>query len=322
MTGFICAIPLVASLFSSCLAPAPLAVGYAEGEYVLVAPIETAAIVTTLVKRGDKVKAGEPLVQMERRDAELAVAQARAALAQAESQLADLKQGKRPEEIAVLAATLNSAKAQAADAELTFKRQSDLLKRGIAPQSAFDDASTARDVAVATVAQAEANLAVARLPARADQIDAAQASVAQAGTALESAEWRLGQRSLVALEDGVIADIIHNPGELGGPQAPVLSMLPDGAVKLRLYVPEAALASISLGDKMSFRCDGCGSGMTATVTYVADGPEFTPPVIYSLDSRQKLVWLIEAKPDSDAFLLKPGQIVDADLASVAAGQSK
>jgi HlyD family secretion protein len=46
------------------------------------------------------------------------------------------------------------------------------------------------------------------------------------------------------------------------------------------------------------------------VTYVADSPEFTPPVIYSLENRQKLVYLVEARPDAGAEALKPGQIVD------------
>lgn len=314
MIDFVCAVPLLASLFSMCSPPPPLASGYAEGEYVLIAPVETARIENLEIRRGDHVEAGQTLGSLEHRDAEIAVAQAKASLGQAESQLADLNQGRRPEEIDVLKATLESAKAQAAEAELNVKRQGDLLKRGISPQSAYDNAETARDVAKAAVSQAEANLAVAGLAARPDQIKAAEAAVAQAKAALENAQWRLDQRTLTAPKDGTITDIIRNPGELAGPQAPVISMLPDGAVKLRLYVPESAVASIHPGTRLTFECDGCGGNMTATVTYVADGPEFTPPVIYSLDSRQKLVWLIEAKPDGGAAMLKPGQIVDADLA--------
>ena len=308
----VCAIPLVASLFGAC-APPPLAVGYVEGEYVLIAPVETAQIVSLGVARGDRVEPGQMLVELEQRDADIAVARAQATLAQAESRLGDLRLGRRPEEIDVIAATLHSARAQAEEAGRVVERQEDLVAKGIAPQSVLDDARTARDMALAAVEQAEANLAVAKLPARDDQIAAAEASVAEAAAALESAEWRLGKRMLSAPSDGVVADIIRNPGELAGPQAPVLSVLPDGAVKLRLYVPETSLGSIEAGTSLSFRCDGCDDGMTATVTYVADEPEFTPPVIYSLESRQKLVWLVEARPDASAARLKPGQIVDAEL---------
>ena len=64
---------------------------------------------------------------------------------------------------------------------------------------------------------------------------------------------------------------------------------------------------------INFTCDGCKDAMGAEVSYVANEPEFTPPVIYSLENRQKLVFLIEAEPNSDAHILKPGQIVDVDL---------
>jgi HlyD family secretion protein len=70
---------------------------------------------------------------------------------------------------------------------------------------------------------------------------------------------------------------------------------------------------VHTGTKLKVHCDGCAPGLTATVSYVADGPEFTPPVIYSLQNRQKLVYLLEARPD-DTTALKPGQIVDVSLA--------
>ena len=313
MMSLVCAIPVIASLFS-CGGAGPLAVGYVEGEYVLVAPIETAQIVDLAVRRGDRVTAGEALARLERRDAEIAVAQAAAGLAQAERQLANLQEGRRPEEIASIEASLSSAKAQATEAERVLQRQSDLLKQGISTQAAYDSASTAVELNRAKVSELEANLAVARLPARENEIKAAQAAVDQAGAVLESAEWRLSKRVLSIPQAGVVSDIIRNAGEVAGPQAPVLSVLPDGAFKLRVYVPETALSSIRVGAGLMVRCDGCGEGMRATVSYISPDPEFTPPVIYSLENRQKLVYLVEARPDDDAWALTPGQIVDVDLA--------
>jgi HlyD family secretion protein len=254
---------------------------------------------------------------MERSDAEIAVAQARAARAAAESQLADLRQGKRPEEIAVIAAALDSARAQAAVAERERNRQHDLFERGVATQALYDTADTNYNVALAKVSEMEANLAVAKLPAREDAIKAAEATVDQARANEAAAEWRLGKRTLTSPKPGVVDDIIRNPGDVAGPQAPVLSVLPDGAVKLRLYVPERVLSQVAVGTQLSVRCDGCGAGMTATVNYVSPNPEFTPPVIYSLESRSKLSYLIEARPDPGATALKPGQIVDVVLAEPA-----
>lgn len=311
--SFFCAIPIVAGLFSACAGNGPLAVGYVEGEYVLVAPIETAQIVELAVRRGDRVTAGAPLARLEKRDAEIAVAQAAAGLAQAERQLANLQEGRRPEEIASIAASLRSAEAQATEAERVLQRQADLLKQGISTQASYDSAATAVELNRAKVSELEANLAVAKLPARENEIKAAQAAVDQAGAVLESAEWRLAKRVLSIPQSGVVSDIIRNTGEVAGPQAPVLSVLPDGALKLRVYVPETALSRIAVGRVLSVRCDGCGEGMQATVSYVSPDPEFTPPVIYSLENRQKLVYLVEARPNDDAWTLAPGQIVDVDL---------
>ena len=80
-------------------------------------------------------------------------------------------------------------------------------------------------------------------------------------------------------------------------------------MKLRLYVPEASVSEIKVGDLLVVGCDGCPSDLSARISYISDEPEFTPPVIYSPDNRQKLVYLIEARPLADAAL-KPGQIVD------------
>lgn len=162
------------------------------------------------------------------------------------------------------------------------------------------------------MAEAEANLAVARLPARPQEIAAAEAAVKGATAARARAEWNLSKRRLIAPAAGSVFDVIRTSGELAGPSAPVLSMLPDGAVKLRLYVPEAQISAIAQGSTLAVNCDGCAPGLSATVTFISDAPEFTPPVIYSLENRQKLVYLIEATPE-DAPGLKPGQIVDVRL---------
>ncbi|MGI6854051.1 HlyD family secretion protein [Mesorhizobium sp. 1B3] len=312
--SFLCWIPFAAFLFSACGPGAPLAVGYVEGDFVLLAPIDIAQVRTVSVRRGERVEAGAPIATLEMTDATIAVAQAEAALAQARAQLADLKVGKRPEEIAVLEATYRSAVAQAEEANRDLDRMTDLLKRAIASQSQFDEAQTRARVAEAAIGEAKANLAVAELPAREEAIKAAESQVKQSSAALETARWQLAQREIVAPAAGRINDVIRNPGDMAGPTAPVVSMLPDGAVKLRVFIPEAQFSRVSVGTLLSVRCDGCPSGMTARVSYVSSDPEFTPPVIYSLETRQKLVYLVEARPEGDARSLQPGQIVDVDLA--------
>lgn len=312
--SMLCTLPFAAALFSSCAAPAPLAVGYVEGEYVLLAPLETAQLRSLEVRRGDRVEAGEVLAALENEATRFAVAEAEAALAQAEAQLADLKLGKRPEEIAVLDAALRSAEAAEAEARRVLERTRDLHRRGIATQAELDKATTAAERAEAAVGEAKAQRAVAELPARRETIEAASSQVERARASLKQSRWRHEQRVLHAPATGRIADVIRTPGDLAGPNAPVLSLLPDGAVKLKLYVPEPEFSSIAVGETVEVRCDGCPDGLAARISYAAPEPEFTPPVIYSLETRQKLVHLVEARPVGDTQYLKPGQIVDVVLA--------
>jgi HlyD family secretion protein len=102
---------------------------------------------------------------------------------------------------------------------------------------------------------------------------------------------------------------MFKPGETVPANVPVVSIVPDGEVKVRFYVPQARVAAYKPGRKVAIACDGCASGMTATVAFVASEPEFTPPVIYSLDARQKLVFMVEAVP-SEPRALAPGQPID------------
>ena len=95
----------------------------------------------------------------------------------------------------------------------------------------------------------------------------------------------------------------------------MVALLPDGAVKLRFFVPPSALPRLAPGDTVQVGCDGCPDGLTARVSFVATQAEFTPPVIYSNESRSKLVFMVEARPQGEAVrALRPGQPIDVRLA--------
>ncbi len=310
----VCAIALIARILPACAPPVNAAVGYIEGEYVNVAPIEVARVANEYVRRGDKLKTGDRIATLETTDAEIAARNAESALAQANADLANILYGRRPEEIAAIEANLNAAQVQQDDAQRTLNRRKDLNSRGFASQADLDSARTAYDVATSRLRELSANLAVAKLPARDEEILSARNKVGQAKAALDNAHWRLEQRQLVAPAAGYVSDIIRRVGDVAGPSAPVVSFLPENAVKVKFYVPEASLSSLALGQVLGVRCDGCENGLTAAITFIAREPEFTPPVIYSLESRQTLVYLIEARTAHDKPLrLQPGQIVDVDL---------
>jgi HlyD family secretion protein len=89
-------------------------------------------------------------------------------------------------------------------------------------------------------------------------------------------------------------------------------VLPPGNIKIRFFVPQAVLPTIAIDDPVSVRCDGCTADIAATITFIAGSAEYTPPVIYSLEERQKLVFLVEARPET-ASGLRVGQPVSVTL---------
>ena len=136
--SFWCEWAIVSMIITGCGPAQPALAGFVEGEYTALAPIDVARVEAVLVKRGDHVPPGRQLARLESSDASLAVRQAEARLAQAEAQLANLKLGKRPQEIAVIEATLASAKAQELQAELAFQRKQQLYQRAVIAKAELD----------------------------------------------------------------------------------------------------------------------------------------------------------------------------------------
>ena len=104
--------------------------------------------------------------------------------------------------------------------------------------------------------------------------------VEQARAALGQAEWQLTQRHVLSPNGALVADTYARPGETINAGVPVVSLLPPQNILVRFFVPETDLATIHAGDRMSIVCDSCAKGLTATVSYIAPQPEYTPPVIY------------------------------------------
>jgi HlyD family secretion protein len=311
--SWLCGIALFTWLGWCSSAADPQLTGYVEGEYIWISPVFTARIEQVLARRGDRVERGSVLAELEKEDAQLELMQAEARLAEARSQLANMSKGLRPDEIAAMEATLAAAEAQLREAQLAFNRARDLHGQGVASKASFDQAEAARATAEAKVKELTERLQVARAGARPDELAAQEQKISEATAAVEVARWRLQQRRVVAPSNGEVSDILLNPGEIAGPTSPIMSFLPDRAIKLTLFAGEMERAKLAPGTKLVVSCDGCRAGLTATVSYVAREPEFTPPVIYSVDRRQKLMYRIEARPDETSTLLQPGLIVDARI---------
>jgi HlyD family secretion protein len=133
--------------------------------------------------------------------------------------------------------------------------------------------------------------------------------VRQAQAGLTGASARLSDVAPTAPSAARVEDVFFQQGEWAPANQPILSLLPDVRIKVRFFVPEAALSAYRVGGVVRFACDGCARGLTAKIAYISPRPEFTPPVIYSREARDRLVYLVEAQPSRR---LNPGQPVDVE----------
>ncbi|MCW3835527.1 HlyD family secretion protein [Sphingomonas canadensis] len=297
-------------LLSPQFQPAQSLSGYIEGESLYLASPVSGSVARVSVRRGDRVAAGAPLfaVEPEQQAAQddQAAAEYRAALAQAD----DVRKGQRPAELGVYRAELNAAEAQERETRATLARVQPLVTRGFYPRARLDDAKAAHDAAAAQVTAARQRLEAATLGAREDQVRAADARVAQAQAALRQTSARTATMSPNAPAAGRIEDVFYQTGEYAAANQPIVALIPDNRVFVRFFVPEAQVAKYRPGARVRFACDGCPAGLTAVIAYVSPRPEFTPPVIYSRESRDRLVFLVEARPEGDVTRLNPGLPVD------------
>jgi HlyD family secretion protein len=285
--------------------------GYAEGEYVRVAAPFAGNLQALNVKRGMQVKADDPLFVLEQENETAARREAEERLRNAEAQLADLRKSKRPSEIDTVRAQLEQARASLKLSTTNLKRQQELVTAHFVSQAAVDDARANFERDQARVKELEAQVDTARLAARQDEIRAAEYNARAARAALEQADWKLAQKSVKAPLAGLVNDTNYVLGEWVPAGSPVVSLLPPQNIKVRFFVPEPALGALKLEQTVNVRCDSCGAPLAARVSYISPQAEFTPPVIYSRETRSKLVYLIEARtsPD-DAVKLHPGQPVE------------
>jgi HlyD family secretion protein len=140
----------------------------------------------------------------------------------------------------------------------------------------------------------------------------AEAALRSAQARRNSSQTRLDRRKASSPVTGSVEQIYFRVGEMVPAGKPVVALLPPGNLKVRFFVNEAILPRIKLGDTVKVQCDGCAADLAANVSFMSRTSEFTPPVIYSTEERAKLVFMIEARPQSPDRL-RVGQPVSVAL---------
>lgn len=258
--------------------------GYVEADVLYLAPQDAGIVKSVAVAEGDRVEAGEVLFTLDPARMSFAAEQATAAAQGAAARASD--NGAMENEV-------EEAEAALLLARQSYDRSRKLLKEGVVTKARYDS-----DAAALRAAEA-----------RLDRVRAERAAMMREWDSM-SAAARLAERRLSDLEtaapaSGTIERVYRRPGEVVAAGDPVVALLPPENLKIRFFAPERMLSSLEIGGDIAFTCDGCAAERSAKISFVATEPQFTPPVIYSIEERDKLVFLVEARP-ADPGGLRPG----------------
>jgi HlyD family secretion protein len=288
--------------------------GYVEGGLLYIGPNEGERIASLAVEAGGVVNKGDTLFVMETPLLDRQREAAGARIAEVEAQVENLRASmNRPEQIAVLEASVERAQAALNLSRSDFQRQKALFARGHVARAALDRAAMALSRDEASLKEAKRQVQVARMGSRSHEIDAAEQSLKQARSQRDQLDIRVKRQSVTAPAAGAVQDIFFRPGEMVNAGQPVLSLLPPENRKVRFYVPQPRLSKLGLGLRVKVACDGCPDDLAGRVSFMSGREEFTPPVIFSDAERAKLVFKVQARLEGRARELPLGLPVSVRL---------
>lgn len=308
-----CTLIFLVSLLSGC-SKRYVVQGYIEGYYTNLTPSVGGALQKLYVDRGDTIHINQILFELDPLPEKAQLDQAKYQAISSAKNLENLIKGQR-------STVIEGIKAQIAQAEANFKYAEQTLERNQAQyrlkaisKAAFDETVANYNSTLQQVKQLQANLAEAELGARTDLIKSQQATTVAAKANVAALTWSLQQKTMYAPVNALVTDRYYQLGEYVPAGQAVLQVLTANDIKLIFYIPQKLFSQIRVGQVVNFSCDGCKGKTSAKITFISPRAEYTPPVIYSREMREKLVYRIEAvmKPDV-AVNFHPGQPVDVHV---------
>ncbi len=207
------------------------------------------------VKEGDRVAAGQVIARIDSQALKIQVEQARANLAAAQAKLASLQAGNRPQQVAQAASSVEQAAANLDKARKDFERVDTLYQDGALPAQQRDAAQTALTVARAQYDAARQGYSLAAEGASTQDVDYAQAQVAQAAAALKSAQLQLDNSAITAPVAGIVAKLPVDKGETVSVGQTIFSLTDPAASWVEANIEETDVGRVKDGDSVDFTVD-------------------------------------------------------------------
>ncbi len=237
---------------------------------ITIAAETTGRVNTIPVLEGQMVKRGQLLIQLNDQDERASLAQATAAVSQAEAKLRQLR------EVALPAASqsLKQAQTNVEQAQKQYERNKDLQARGFISQAQLDEAKRNYDVINSQVTAARLQVETNR-PAGSD-LAISSAAVAQANASLRLAQVKLNKVAILAPADGTLISRSVEPGDIVQPGKELMVLAADGQTQITIQLDEKNLAKIALGQKALGSADAyTDQQFDAVVSYINPGIDAT-----------------------------------------------
>jgi len=254
-------------------------------------------VVELSVVRGQEVADGEVIARQDDaldRDARQVTSRQ---VEVAKADLALVKAGARIEDIRAAQAQLTAARAAEVNAQKELARQRTLVAKGALPAAGLDALEAQMTAATSQRQAAEERLRALRRGARPEEIERAEARVAQAAQALAIDDTRLEKRRLAAPTGGVVQDVYLEQGEMAAAGSPVVSIVDVHHPYADVFVPVAEAPHIRLGDAATLRVEGLKDEAHGRVEQIYPRAEFTPRFVFSPRERPNLMMRIRVRVD-------------------------
>jgi len=286
--------------------------GTIEAVEVNVAAKVSGQVMELAVGEGSRVGAGDKLAVIDHSALDIQLRQAEAGVRLAEAQLALLVKGARAEDIRQAEAAVQQADAALRSAEDDAKRMRELAKTGSVTPKSREDAESRLTVAAAQRSAAAEGLAKVRRLARPEEVQAAEARLAQARAASDLLAKTIADCTVTAPAGGVVTHKAVEAGELVTPGATVVTLVELETVHVMIYITEKELGRVRLGDAADVTIDAFpDKAFPGRVTYISPEAEFTPKNVQTKEDRVKLVFGVKVEIENREGLLKPGLPADA-----------
>ena len=270
-------------------------------------------IVELLVDEGERVTAGQVLMRQDATRALARLAEAEAALGQAQARLDELVRGPRREQIEAARAAVEGARDELAFRRSDYARIRDIHGRNLASDELLDRAKAALDTAVANDKRLRAQLEELLTGTTVEELAQAENAVKQAAARLDLLAVDVDRHDIKAPVDGVADSRLFEVGERPNPGQAVMVLLAGEQVFARVYVPEQLRVSVTPGQAATIHVDGLDKALPGRVRWVAAEAAFTPYFALTERDRGHLTYLAKIDITEDRERLPDGVPVEVDL---------